>query len=107
MFFLTSHERKILLFIGILILAGSFLKFFDLGPRDTPVEVTKPSSLININTASQKELESISGIGPVTAFRIIEYRKSLGFFKELEDLKQIKGIGNKKLKDIKGQIIFN
>lgn len=49
---------------------------------------------VNINTASQAELESLDGIGPKKAAAIIEYRKKNGGFKSVDDLKNVEGIGN-------------
>lgn len=49
---------------------------------------------MNINTASQAELESLDGIGPKKALAIIEYRKKNGGFKSVDDLKNVEGIGN-------------
>lgn len=56
---------------------------------------------VNINTASQTELETLPGIGPATALKIIEYRKEKGKFKSIEDIKNIKGIGESKYNKIK------
>lgn len=66
--------------------------------KDTPYH--KIAVKININTASQIELEKISGIGPKLATNIIQYRKTNGNFVCLEDIKKVKGIGSKKLQDI-------
>ena len=55
---------------------------------------------VNINSATQTELESIPGIGPTTARKIIEYRKEHGRFKEIEELKEISGIGENKLRNM-------
>ena len=48
------------------------------------------NSLVNINTASEKELDSLPGIGPAMAKRIVEYRESNGSFQSLADLKKNK-----------------
>lgn len=61
-------------------------------------------SLININTATQSELESLPGIGPVLAQRIIEYRQAHGPFTRLEDLLNVPGIGPKTFERIKDLI---
>ena len=44
---------------------------------------------ININTASQTELETLSGIGPSMALKIIEYREKNGDFSSIEDIKNV------------------
>ena len=51
------------------------------------------SNQININTATQSELESLSGIGPVYAKAIIQYRLENGPFEQIEDIQEVKGIG--------------
>lgn len=60
--------------------------------------------LININTATQTELETIPGIGPSTALKIIEYRIQNGKFNSPDDLKNINGIGESKFENIKAYI---
>jgi competence protein ComEA len=49
--------------------------------------------LININTASRAELESLSGIGPSTAEKIMAYREANGPFESIEDIMDVSGIG--------------
>lgn len=58
---------------------------------------TAVSEKININTATKEELMTITGIGEVYATRIIEYRELIGHFTCLEELLEIKGIGEKRL----------
>ncbi len=50
---------------------------------------------VNINTASQAELDKLPRIGPKVAQRILDYRKEHGPFKRIEDLMKVKGIGEK------------
>lgn len=59
---------------------------------------------ININTASVAELDSLPGIGPALAQRIIEYRTSHGPFTAPEDLKNVSGIGESKFERLKDRI---
>lgn len=62
------------------------------------------SNMININTATQTELESLSGIGPSTALKIINYREEHGKFKSIEEIKEVPGIGDAKFNSIKDMI---
>lgn len=59
---------------------------------------------VNINTATQAQLETVTGIGPSTAAKIIEYRKQNGKFSKIDDIKNISGIGEEKFNNIKNQI---
>jgi competence protein ComEA len=60
--------------------------------------------VININHATCQELKSLPGIGEVTAKNIIDYREKYGLFTKEEDLKNVKGIGEKKYETIKDMI---
>lgn len=62
-------------------------------------------SKVNINNANQVELETLPGIGPSTALKIINYRKENGKFKNIEDIKNVPGIGESKYEQIKDSII--
>jgi competence protein ComEA len=53
------------------------------------------NSLVNLNKASESELQTLPGIGPSKALAIIEYRETNGGFQTVEDLKKISGIGEK------------
>lgn len=56
---------------------------------------------VNINNASQTELETISGVGPSLAAKIINYREKNGKFRSIEELKNISGIGDAKFEGMK------
>lgn len=60
---------------------------------------------INLNTASEEELiENLDGIGPAMAKRIIEYRETNGGFYSIEELMNIKGIGEKRFEKLKNSV---
>jgi competence ComEA-like helix-hairpin-helix protein len=60
----------------------------------------------NINTATVEQLESLNGVGPVLARRIIEHRSRYGVFRNAADLDQVKGIGPAVLKNNRDRIFF-
>ncbi len=69
----------------------------------TSSQTSQPVGKININTATAAQLESLPGIGPTYAKRIIEYRTANGGFKAIDQIQNIKGIGAKtyaKFKDL-------
>jgi competence protein ComEA len=81
-------------------------------PRYTPVGTAEPERgaaeeptlLIDINTASAAELESLPKIGPTLAERIVEHRKAYGPFKRKEDLRSVSGIGANTYQEIEPYI---
>ncbi|NLR75832.1 ComEA family DNA-binding protein [Leeia aquatica] len=62
---------------------------------------------VNINTATQAQLESLKGVGPAKAKAIIEYRTKNGPFKTLDGLKNVSGIGDGIYNKIKGDITLS
>ena len=60
--------------------------------------------VININTATQEELDTLPGIGPATAAKIIAYRKEKGKFNNKEEIKEVSGIGEAKYEKMKEYI---
>lgn len=77
-----------------LVVALIFLLFF----------ATAAFAKININTATAEELTALPGIGQAKAEAIVKYREANGPFKTVDELGNVKGIGNKILENIKGEI---
>jgi competence protein ComEA len=69
--------------------------------KTTPSASKAPTGKININTATIAELDTLPGIGPAIAQRIIEYRAQNGAFQKIEDLKKVRGIGDALFDQIK------
>lgn len=97
-------------------MSGSILRILNLNSAEGVINsgqsgpaIVKNAAVIrpvNINTASSRDLESIPGIGVVIASRIIGYREKFGNFGSWEDLKNVKGIGDKKIEALKNQVVF-
>ena len=62
------------------------------------------SGKININTADSTSLQTLNGVGPATAQKIIDYRQSNGRFSSVEDIKNVSGIGDKTFEKLKDSI---
>lgn len=74
-------------------------------PTVTPIPTSSPQSTkININTVGLSELDNITGVGPVIAQRIIDYRITNGPFQKIEDIIEVKGIGDATFQKMKDQI---
>ena len=62
------------------------------------------SDKVNINTADSTQLQTLSGVGPATAQKILDYRQSNGSFSSIEDIKNVSGIGDKTFEKLKDHI---
>lgn len=71
-----------------------------------PVEPVVQDGKVNVNTASNKDLMDLPGIGEKKAQAIIDYRSSVGAFHSLSDLGKVKGIGTKMLEKLKPLVVF-
>lgn len=116
-----KHYRRAVSFLVILILLGTgfwslrryhptlFLGKPDfiavpneaLPKQDTPQQIEDKPKLLNINTATAKELQSLSGIGPQMSKKIIQHREENGNFSSVDKLKNVKGLGEKTLEKLK------
>lgn len=62
------------------------------------------SAAVNINTATQSELEAVKGLGPAKAKAIISYREANGKFKSLDELDKVKGFGKSSVDKLKDEL---
>jgi competence protein ComEA len=65
---------------------------------------TQPGQPVSLNSATVAELDELDGVGPVTAQKILDYRRQHGGFGSVEDLKQVSGIGPKRFETLKEQV---
>ena len=70
-------------------------------PAASHADVAAQPHVVDLNSATAQELESLPGIGAVLAERVIAYRKSVGRFQTVEDLREVTGIGSKKFDRLK------
>src|SRR6267378_4477932 len=87
---------SIFLFLGLI-----FSPSADAGKKKPPA---KP---VDLNTATSEELQQVPGIGPATAEKILQMRKSYGAFKSVDDLLSIRGIGKKRLEKMRKYLVVS
>ncbi len=121
MTFLTRQEKYVIAFLILGAICGlsySYYKKFhppikirfrhiqkkDAIPTEELDDLLKEAKSVNINKAQMAELMKLKGIGPALAHRIVEYRAAHGLFKDKDELKNVSGIGPKKLEAIKDYI---
>ena len=88
--------RLVGLFPFLVLALGLCLVSATLGTAKKP-----PAKPVNINTATSDQLQTVPGIGPATAEKIIQMRRSYGAFKSVDDLRAIRGIGPKRLEKMR------
>ena len=106
---LTQEEKKVAVFFLGLLLFGMALDFTrkKTGPFHLIEEEAIKKEVFrkaDINKAALRELQSIPGVGPKLALAIFEDRKACGEFNRLEEIKRVKGIKDKKFKEIEPYI---
>lgn len=69
--------------------------------RETAPPATPSPSKLDLNRASEEDFQQLPGIGPVLAQRMVEWRRQHGAFKQVDELNAVKGIGTKKLQQIR------
>jgi len=78
-----------------------------LTPAVTLAQKAKPPSTekVNLNNATEDQLQTLPGVGPAMAKRIVEYRNKNGKFTKIEDILNVKGIGEKKFQRMKDRLV--
>jgi competence ComEA-like helix-hairpin-helix protein len=103
MFNLTRQEEQVIIFFSALALVGAGLNFLWKSklPLAEKGRFAEKMVKINLNQASQEELVSTQAVSEKLARKIIAYRLSRGEFAKLEELKEVKGIGEYRYKKLK------
>jgi competence protein ComEA len=86
----TRVFALVLLLAGIASTAGA-----QVATQEKTTAQPAAAALVNLNTATAADLAKLPGIGPAVAARIVEYRQKNGSFKKIEELMNVKGIGEK------------
>ena len=92
------------LFASALALTVVLLSGLTASAQQTEKGAATTGATINLNSATVEQLEGLPGIGPKTAQLIVEYRQKSGGFKKIEDLMNIKGIGEKSFLKLKPMV---
>ena len=65
---------------------------------------TAPGQPLNLNTATLEQLDTLTGVGPATAQKILDFREEKGGFSSVEELGEISGIGEKRLASLREEV---
>jgi len=113
MFDLEKREKLIILVITTILIAGLIVRYYQ--KQSVSVDLIESSYMadsdyseiskrININEADEATLTGLKGIGPSLAKRIAEHRIKNGRFRSVEELKEVRGIGEKLLNRVRDEV---
>lgn len=105
---MLNKNKNVRMLIAAFVLVGSFSLFnlerLHAAPNSDKAQQAQAMTVVNVNKAGAEELQTIRGIGPKLAERIITYRAEQGLFKQVEDLVNVRGISQAKLEKMRSQI---
>jgi len=96
----TRRARRLLGLLGLALIGPLVLSQLATGAVETV-------GVVNVNTASQEELQLLPGVGPVRARAILAERKKRGGFKRIEELAQVKGLGDSMLSRLRPHVVLS
>ena len=97
--------RALLMILAIITMTATRTTAEQKSPAAPAKAMATAAAPINLNTATQAQLETLPGIGAKAAQRILEFRQKNGNFKKVEDLMNVKGIGEKAFLKLKPLLI--
>ncbi|MBM4168883.1 MAG: helix-hairpin-helix domain-containing protein [Ignavibacteria bacterium] len=126
----TQAERKVILFLVAVLVAGMGIRLYQSTFRQDPsFDYTRSDStfaalseaiatedepaseaeeeIVNLNTATKEELMGLTGVGSVLAERILEHRAKIGKFRSIEEIQAVRGISKKKFEQIRNSITID
>ena len=106
---LSCRKTSLGVWLFCLLVNQAFTFSLDLGKKDPPKSSAQkhqpPTPRINLNQARLEELQSLPGIGPALAQRIVDYRKKNRPFRKVEDLLIIRGISKAKFEKLRDRVM--